>query len=131
MKSMPLRCNCSCIDSSKDRARGEPIRISRERQVSVPETRKDGVSPVARLAVIAEVGVSSENILQDPLGRLISEVPFSRGHLAIVDPFLARPATRRGAILGGLLAPLADALRELDDLATFRGVVATVGVYRA
>jgi hypothetical protein len=27
--------------------------------------------------------------------------------------------------------PLADALRELDDLATLRGAVATVGVYRA
>jgi hypothetical protein len=62
---------------------------------------------------------------------LIPEVRFSYGHLATIDPFLARPAARRGAILGGLLAPLADALRELDDLATLRGAVATVGVYRA
>jgi hypothetical protein len=62
---------------------------------------------------------------------LIPEVPFSRSHLAVVDPFLARPATRWGAILGSLLVPLADALRELDDLATLRDVVATVGVYRA
>jgi hypothetical protein len=38
---------------------------------------------------------------------------------------------RWGAILGSLLAPLADALRELDDLAALRGVVATVGVHRA
>jgi hypothetical protein len=38
---------------------------------------------------------------------------------------------RRGAILGGLLVPLADALRELDDLATLCGAVETVGVYRA
>jgi hypothetical protein len=36
-----------------------------------------------------------------------------------------------GAILGGLLAPLADALRELDYLAALRGAVATVGVHRA
>jgi hypothetical protein len=35
------------------------------------------------------------------------------------------------AILGSLLAPLADALRELDDLAAFWGTVVTVGVHRA
>jgi hypothetical protein len=131
MKSMPLRRSYSYIDSSKDRAHGEPIRISRERQASVPKTRKDGFPPVARLAVVTGVRVSGENILQDPLGRLIPEVSFSRGHLAVVDPFLARPATRWGAILGHLLAPLANALRELDDLATLCGVVATVGVHRA
>jgi hypothetical protein len=86
---------------------------------------------VDRLVVIAGVGVSGENILQDPLGWLIPEVRFSRSHLAVVDPFLARPATRRGAILGGLLAPFADALHEFDDLATLRGAMVTVGVYMA
>jgi hypothetical protein len=40
-------------------------------------------------------------------------------------------ATRWGAVLGRLLAPLADALGELDDLATFCGAVATIRVYRA
>jgi hypothetical protein len=40
-------------------------------------------------------------------------------------------ATRWGAVLGRLLAPLADALSELDDLMTFCGAVVTVGVYRA
>jgi hypothetical protein len=119
------------MDSSKYWTRGEPIRISRERKASVPKTRKDGVSPVARLAVITGVGVSGKNILQDPLGRLIPEVPLFHGHLAIVDPFLARPVTRWGAILGSPLAPFADALRELDDLVTLCGVVATVGVHRA
>jgi hypothetical protein len=44
-----------------------------------------------------------------PLGRLIPEVPFSRGHLAVVHLFLAEAAVRRGAVFGGLLAPLADA----------------------
>jgi hypothetical protein len=44
-------------------------------------------------------------------------------HLATVDPFLARAATRWGAILGSLLASLADALHELDDLMTLRGAV--------
>jgi hypothetical protein len=86
---------------------------------------------VARLVVITGVGVSGENVLQDPLGWLIPEVQISRGHLTDVDPFLARSATRRGAILGGLLAPFADALHEFDDLATLRGAMATVGVYRA
>jgi hypothetical protein len=49
--------------------------------------------------------------------------------------FLARAATRWGAILGRLLSPLTDALVdafcEINDLATLRGAVATVGVYRA
>jgi hypothetical protein len=62
---------------------------------------------------------------------LIPEVPFSRSHLAVVDPFLARSAARWGAVLGRLLAPPADALRELDDLETLCGAMATIGVYRA
>jgi hypothetical protein len=35
------------------------------------------------------------------------------------------------AIPGGLLESLTHALRELDDLAAFRGAVATVGMDRA
>jgi hypothetical protein len=62
------------------------------------------------------------------LGRLIPEVPFSRGRVSFVDLLLARSAMRWRAIPGGLLAPLADALRELDDLSAFRGAVATVGM---
>ena len=60
-----------------------------------------------------------------------TEVPFSRGHITVVDPLLARPTMRWGAILGSLLAPLADALRELADLVALRGAVATIGVHRA
>jgi hypothetical protein len=86
---------------------------------------------VARLVVATGVGVSGENILQDPLEWLIPEAPFSRGHLAIVDSFLTGSAMRWGAVLGRLLMPLADALGELDDLTTLCGAVATVGVYRA
>jgi hypothetical protein len=86
---------------------------------------------MARLVVITGVGVSGENVLHDPLGRLVPEVWFSCGHLAAVGPFLARPATRRGAVLRGLLAPFADVLREFDDLATLCGAMATIGVYRA
>jgi hypothetical protein len=62
---------------------------------------------------------------------LIPEVPFSRDHLAVVDPFLARSTTRWGAVLGRLLAPLADAFREVNGLATLRGAVATIGVHKA
>jgi uncharacterized membrane protein len=39
--------------------------------------------------------------------------------------------TRWRAVLGRLLTPLADAFRKINDLAALRGVVATVGVYRA
>jgi hypothetical protein len=61
---------------------------------------------------------------------LIPEVPFCRGHLAVVDLFFARSATRWGAVFGRLLAPLTDAFHEVDDFTTLRGAVATVGVHR-
>jgi hypothetical protein len=88
-------------------------------------------SPDVRLVVFTGVGASNKDILQVPLGRLIPKVSFSRGHLAVVHLFLAGPAARRGAIFGGLLAPLADAFCEVDDLATLRGTVATMRVHRA
>jgi hypothetical protein len=69
------------------------------------------------VVIVTGVGISSEDVLEDPLGSLIPEFSFPRGHLTVVDPLLARSATRWGAFLGGLLAPLADALHELDDLA--------------
>jgi hypothetical protein len=96
-----------------------------------PASAVHHVQLLAAVVIITGVGVFSEDVLEDLLGRLIPEVPFSCGHITIVDPLLARPATRWGAILGSLLTPLADALHELDDLATLRGVVATVGVHRA
>jgi hypothetical protein len=65
------------------------------------------------------------------LRGLIPEVPFSHGQVAFVDLLLARPTMSRRAILGGLLAPLADALHELEDLSAFRGAVVTVGMDRA
>jgi hypothetical protein len=95
------------------------------------KTSRRRVQLLAAVGIITKVRVSSEDVLEDLLGGLIPEVPFSRGHITVMDPLLARPATRWGAILGRLLAPLADALRELDDLTTLRGTVATVGVHRA
>jgi hypothetical protein len=83
------------------------------------------------VVVITRVGVSSDDVLEVLLGGLIPEVPFSRGQVTFVDLLLARPATRRRAIPGGLLAPLADVLCELEDLLALRGAVATVGVNRA
>jgi hypothetical protein len=97
-------------------------------QLRRPGTRS---SPEVRLVVFTGVGASGEDILQVPLGRLIPEVPFSRSHLAVVHLFLAGPAARRGAVFGGLLAPLADAFCEVNDLATLRDAVATMRVHRA
>jgi hypothetical protein len=89
------------------------------------------VQLLAAVVVVTRVGVSSDDILEDLLGGLIPEVSFSRGQVTFVDLLLARTAMRRRAIPGGLLAPLADALHELQDLPAFRGAVATVGVDRA
>jgi hypothetical protein len=60
---------------------------------------------------------------------------FSRSHLTVVDLFFARTAARWGAVSGRLLTSLAgafaDVFCEINDLATLRGAVATVGMYRA
>jgi hypothetical protein len=116
-----------CLRDSWDRrkdlaAQGLHVRTGCE----LPAFAIHHVQLLAAVVVITGVGVSSEDILEDLLGGLIPEVPFSRGRATFVDLLLARPATRRRAILGGLLAPLADALRELEDFTVFRGVVATV-----
>ena len=96
----------------------------------LPASTIHNVQLLAAVVVSTGVGVYSEDVLEDLLRGLIPEVPLSRGHVAFIDLLLARPATRRRAILGGLLAPLADALRELQDLPAFRDAMATVGVDR-
>jgi hypothetical protein len=50
---------------------------------------------LAAVVVITGVGVSSEDVLEDLLGGLIPEVPFSRGYVTFVDLLLARPVPRR------------------------------------
>jgi hypothetical protein len=97
----------------------------------LPASAIHHVQLLAAVIFITGVRVSSEDVLEDSLGGLIPKVPFSRGRVTFIDLLLARPATRRRAILGGLLVPLADALRELEDLLAFRGAVATVGMDRA
>ena len=86
---------------------------------------------LAAVIVLTRIRVSSEDFLENLLGSLIPEVLFSRGQVAFVDLLLPRPTTRRRAILGGLLAPLTDALCELEDLSAFRGAVMNVGMDRA
>jgi hypothetical protein len=96
-----------------------------------PASAIHNVQLLVAVIVITGVGVSSKDFLENLLESLIPEVPFSRGQVAFVGLLLSRSVMRRRAILGGLLAPLADALRELQDLPTFRGAMATVGVDRA
>jgi hypothetical protein len=90
---------------------------------------------VVRLVVAVGVGVFCEDVLQVPFGWLIPEVLFSRSHLAVVDLFFVRTTTMWGAVSGRLLTSLAgafaDAFCEINDLATLRGAVATVRMYRA
>jgi hypothetical protein len=97
----------------------------------LPASAIHNVHLLAAVVVITGVGLSSEDVLEDLLGGLIPKVPFSRGQVTFVDLLLARLAPRRRAIPRGLLAPLADAFRELQDLSAFRGAMATVGVDRA
>jgi hypothetical protein len=59
------------------------------------------------------------------------ELSFSHGYFIIVDPLLTRSTTGRGVILGWLHASLTNVFRELDNLATFRGAVVSVGMHGA
>jgi hypothetical protein len=97
----------------------------------LPAPTVHDVQLLAAVALATGVGVPGEDVLQDPLRRLVPEVPLSCGHITVVGPLLVRLATRWGTILGGLLAPFADALHELDNLAALHGAMATVEVHRA
>jgi hypothetical protein len=61
----------------------------------LPASAIHHVQLLATVVVITGVGVSSEDVLEDLLGGLIPEVPFSRGQVTFVELLLARPATRR------------------------------------
>jgi hypothetical protein len=97
----------------------------------LPASAVHNVQLLAAIVVITRVGVSSDDVLEDLLGGLIPEVPFARGQVTFVDLLLARLATRWRAIPRGLLAPLVDALRELQDFLALRGAMASVRVNRA
>jgi hypothetical protein len=55
---------------------------------------------------------------------LVPQFRCRRGSVGVGDLLLARPPRWGGVILGGLLASLADALRELQDLTPFEDAVA-------
>jgi hypothetical protein len=126
-----LGCDHFCIHLSAARTRAGSGRASGGKACFSSVDRGTRGPSGVRLVVFTGVGASGEDILQVPFGRLIPEVPFSRSHLAVVHLFLAGPAARRGAVFGGLLTPLVDAFCEVDDLATLRGVVATMRVHKA
>jgi hypothetical protein len=77
----------------------------------LPASAIHDVQLLAAVIVITKVGVSSEDVLEDLPVCLIPKVPLSCGCVSFVDLLLARSVTSRRAILGGLLVPLADALR--------------------
>jgi hypothetical protein len=52
-----------------------------------------------RLIVFTGVGASGEDIFQVPLGRLVPEVPLSRGYLAVVLLLFVGSTARQGASL--------------------------------
>jgi hypothetical protein len=66
-----------------------------------------------------------EKSLEVFIGGLIPQLPLSRSYVGIGGFLLAGPPRRGGAFLGGLVPPLAEALRELLDLAALSGAVAS------
>jgi hypothetical protein len=123
-------CDHFCMYLSAARTRGVRKGLRRKACFSSVGRGTQGPSEV-RLVVFTGVGASGEDILQVPLGRLIPEVPLNSDYLVVVHLFFAGPAARRGVVFGGLLAPLADAFCEVNDLVTLRGAVATMRVHRA
>jgi hypothetical protein len=58
---------------------------------------------------------------------LVPQLPLYRSCISIGELLLAEPPRRGGAILGGLVAPLAKALCEFLDLAALGGAVVSPG----
>jgi hypothetical protein len=66
-----------------------------------------------------------EETLEVFVWGLIPQLPLRRGCIGIGGLLLAGPPRRGGAFPGGLVTPLAKALRELLDLAALGGAVAS------
>jgi hypothetical protein len=124
-------CDHFCIYLSAARIHGGSGRASGGKACFSSVDRGTRGPSGVRLVVFTGIGASGEDILQVPLGRLVPEVPLSRGYFAVVLLLFAGPMARRGAIFGRLLAPLADVFCEVNDLATLRCTVATIRVHRA
>jgi hypothetical protein len=131
MGALVSGCGHFSIYLSAARTRGGSGRASgRKACFSSIDRGTRGPSGV-RLVVFTGVGASDDDIFQVPLRRLVPEVPLSRGYLAVAHLLFAGPTERRGAVFGRLLAPLADAFCEVNDLATLRYAVVTMRVHRA
>jgi hypothetical protein len=124
-------CDHFCIYLSAARTRGGSGRASREKACFSSVDRGTRGPSGVHLVVFTGVGASGEDIFQVPLGRLVPEIPLSRDYLVVVLLLFAGSMARRGAIFRRLLAPLADAFCEVNDLATLRCTVATIRVHRA
>jgi hypothetical protein len=74
------------------------------------------------------LGIEALKVL---LRGLVPQLLLRRGSIGVGDLLLAGPLQRGGVIPRGLLAPLADTLRELQDLATFGGAVTGSRMNRA
>jgi hypothetical protein len=61
---------------------------------------------------------------------LVPQLPLRPSCIGIGDLLLAEPPRWGGAILGGLVAPLVEALREFLDLAALGGAVASLRMNR-
>jgi hypothetical protein len=71
-----------------------------------------------------------EETLKVLLWSLVPQLPLCRGCVDVRDLLLAGPPRRGGVTLGGLVAPLAEVLREFLDLVAFGGAVAGPRVNR-
>jgi hypothetical protein len=72
-----------------------------------------------------------EETLEVLVWGMIPQLPLRRSCVGIGDPLLAGPSLRGGAILGGLVAPLAKTLREFLNLTALSGAVASPRMNRA
>jgi hypothetical protein len=90
------------------------------------ELQAAAVHDVQLLATLVTPGLGVRlmvEALKALLWGLVPQPLLRRRSVDIGDLLLAGPPRRGGVILGGLLAPIADALREFQDLTTFGGAV--------
>jgi hypothetical protein len=98
------------------------------------ELRTAAVHNVQLLAALVPAGLGIgllEKSLEVFVGGLIPQLSLRRGCVGIGGFLLTGPARWGGALLGGLISPLAEALRELLDLAALGGAVASPRMNRA
>jgi hypothetical protein len=98
------------------------------------ELRTAAVHDVQLLATLVSIGLGVRLVvetLEVLVGGLIPQLPVRRSFVDVGGFLLAGPPRRGRAFLRGLVAPLAEALREPLDLAALSGTVASPWVDRA